>query len=62
MKITDKLCDINFSHHDANLCVCDSCNCGRHLCKLHVVKPDLKNFTNYQKSFLKPKFIPNIIP
>ncbi|MBS1889910.1 MAG: hypothetical protein JST59_01340 [Actinobacteria bacterium] len=33
------------------MCVCSSCNCGRHLCKLHVVKPDLHINTIYRGDF-----------
>ena len=53
------LSNMNFSHHDPKLCLCSSCTCGRHLCKMHVVKPDLSKSTVYQKSFVKGKSISN---
>ena len=53
--------DVNFSHHDANLCVCEHCTCGRHLCKMHQVKPDLSKNSIYQKDFYKKCPIDNNI-
>jgi hypothetical protein len=35
--------------------------CGRHMCKLNVIKPDLTKNTVYQKSFYEQKHIPNIV-
>lgn len=46
-------------HHDPNLCVCADCTCGRHLCQLHAIKPDLTKNTIYQKDFLKKNPITN---
>lgn len=33
------------------MCVCNLCDCGRHLCKLHVVKPELHPRTIYNTVF-----------
>jgi len=49
----------NFSHHHTDKCVCADCSCGRHLCKLHVIKPNLTKNTNYQRSFYEQSAIPN---
>jgi hypothetical protein len=46
-----KLLNANFSHHDPEACVCADCNCGRHLCKLHIVKPDLHINSIYRADF-----------
>ena len=56
-----KLTSSNFCHHDENNCVCNDCSCGRHLCKLNVIKPDLSKNTVYQRSFYHQKAIPNIV-
>ena len=60
-RTANKLAQTNFSHHDPNMCVCDQCQCGRHLCKFHVIKPDLPKATVYQKSFYQQKPIPNLV-
>lgn len=41
-KTSSKLKECNFKHHDPNVCVCEHCTCGRHLCKLHIVRPDMR--------------------
>lgn len=56
-----KLNKTNFDHHDPNLCLCEQCQCGRHLCKFHVIKPDMSKASVYQKSFYNQKAIPNIV-
>lgn len=61
MKTTNQLFTNNFNHHDPNLCVCDSCNCGRHFCKLHNVRPDLTKSSIYKQSYSKKNRIPNIV-
>ncbi len=44
------------------MCVCDSCNCGRHLCKFNNIKPDLTKNTIYKKDFLKKStYAPKIV-
>lgn len=58
---TGRLFNSNFNHHDPNICVCDSCNCGRHYCKLHNVKPDLSKSSIYKQSYCKKAPIPNKI-
>lgn len=50
---------MNFSHHDPKLCVCDDCVCGRHLCKLHLVTPNMSKSSVYQQSYPKKCTIPN---
>lgn len=60
-KTSSQLKTINFQHHDPNLCVCAQCNCGRHLCKLHAIKPDLPKSTIYKKDYFKKKPIENKI-
>ena len=59
---TGRLFSGNFNHHDPNICVCDSCNCGRHYCKLHNVKPDLSKSSIYKQSYPKKAAVPNIVP
>lgn len=51
----------NFQHHDPQRCVCESCECGRHLCKLHVVKPNLTKNSIYQRSFNGKKAVENVV-
>ena len=51
----------NFNHHDPNLCVCEDCLCGRHLCKMNQVKPDLSKNSIYQKDFYRKHPIDNNI-
>lgn len=61
-KITaSRLSNKNFSHHDPTLCLCQSCNCGRHMCKMHVLKPNLTKKTNYQHSFFPQKAPPCLV-
>lgn len=60
-KTSCKLQDLNFKHHDPNLCVCEYCTCGRHLCQFHAVKPDLSKKTVYQKDYLKKNPVGNKI-
>ncbi len=49
----------NFAHHGD--CVCEQCECGRHLCKFHVIKPDLTKNTIYKRSYQKSRAVPNIV-
>lgn len=60
-KTSHQLNILNFSHHDSNLCVCSDCTCGRHLCKLHAIKPDLTKNTTYQKEYRPKKAVKNVI-
>lgn len=60
-KTASLLSNTNFSHHHQDKCVCNDCHCGRHLCKLHVIKPDLTKNTIYQRSFYEQSAIPNIV-
>ena len=56
-----KLYNANFNHHDPNLCVCEDCLCGRHLCKLHAIAPDMSKGTVYRQSFRKRGGVPNLV-
>ena len=56
-----KLYCANFNHHDPNLCVCNECTCGRHLCKLHAIAPDMSKGTVYRQSFRKTKGVPSLV-
>ena len=58
-KTASKLHQTNFIHHDNQNCLCKECKCGRHFCKLKIVKPDLTKNTIYQRSFYKQHLIPN---
>jgi hypothetical protein len=58
-RTANKLAKSNFSHHDPHQCVCEQCDCGRHLCKFHIIKPDLPKATVYQKSFYSQKPVPS---
>lgn len=49
-QLDSTLQQLNFSHHK-NSCLCKDCFCGRHLCKLNVIKPDLRKATVYQTLF-----------
>lgn len=60
-KTSSKLQNLNFSHHDPNLCVCADCTCGRHLCQFHAIKPDLTKNSIYQKDYWKKNPIENRI-
>lgn len=60
-KTSGKLFNLSFQHHDPNMCVCQYCNCGRHLCKFKNVKPDLSKCSVYRKSYDKKNPIPNNI-
>lgn len=60
-KTSQNVKHFNFQHHNPDLCVCKDCLCGRHLCQLHNVKPDLGKNTIYKLDFLKKKPIPNKI-
>lgn len=57
----NKLTTANFNHHDHSKCLCKDCECGRHLCKLNVIKPDLTKATIYQKSFQIQKGKPVLV-
>jgi hypothetical protein len=59
-KTKSKLMNINFNHHDPEMCVCAYCTCGRHLCKMHIIKPDLHNFTTYRSEFSDKKPFGNV--
>jgi len=48
-KTASKLSNINFKHH--NECLCQDCHCGRHQCRLKVVKPELTKNSVYQRSY-----------
>lgn len=50
---------MSFTHHNPERCVCDLCSCGRHLCKLHGVAPNMSKASTYQKNFYPMKSIPN---
>lgn len=54
-----KLSECNFCHHQADKCVCEHCTCGRHLCRLKVVKPEFTMNSVYQRSFYQKPFIEN---
>lgn len=56
-----KLETINFGVHNSDLCLCNECDCGRHLCQLHCIKPDLSKNTIYKKDFMRKKPIKNKI-
>lgn len=59
---SSKILKSSFSHHDPNLCVCESCQCGRHLCKLERnAKPDLSKISIYKQSYNRKTPIPNEI-
>lgn len=60
-KTSSKLHDINFSHHHEDTCVCESCNCGRHLCKMNIIKPDLNKNTIYQRSYNNKVPMPTLV-
>ncbi len=49
----------NFKHHNKDLCVCSDCTCGRHLCKLHAVGPNLSKISIYGKDYVKKSATPN---
>lgn len=51
--------ELSFSHHNPDSCMCESCNCGRHLCKLTPNKPDLKKQTIYQTTFKPQQYTHN---
>ena len=57
---SSKLYDANFGHHNPDSCVCDDCDCGRHLCKLHAIAPDMSKTSTYKKSFQKRSKIPSL--
>jgi inhibitor of KinA sporulation pathway (predicted exonuclease) len=59
-KTGSKLMNINFNHHDPEMCVCAYCTCGRHLCKMHIIKPDLHNFTTYRGDYNNKKPLQNL--
>ncbi len=61
-KTSPKIENANFRHHNPETCVCEDCNCGRHLCKLHIVKPDMSKGSIYRKDFDKKRTISNEIP
>lgn len=56
-----KLQSINFNHHNSELCLCNDCSCGRHLCQLNCIKPDLSKTTTYKKDFISKKAVQNKI-
>ena len=59
--MASKLLETNVRHHDPELCVCSDCDCGRHLCKVHAIKPDLTMRTSYNSNYHKKLNIPNLI-
>ena len=42
---------LNFKHHNPEDCLCGSCQCGRHLCKFKLVKPDFVKKSSYRSQF-----------
>lgn len=56
-----KLTQSNFEPHYSRGWLEDECNCGRHLSKLHVVKPDMNKNTIYRNTYQQFKRIPNIV-
>lgn len=58
-KTSSKLFNASFRHHDPAACVCEQCNCGRHLCKFKCIKPDLPKGSIYKMSYDKKNPIPN---
>lgn len=60
-KTSSKLFNASFKHHDAATCVCQYCNCGRHLCKFKCIKPDLPKGSTYKMSYDRKTPIPNNI-
>jgi hypothetical protein len=50
-QLDSTLQQLNFSHHHETSCLCNDCSCGRHLCRLNVIKPDLRKATVYQTLF-----------
>ena len=57
-KTAAKLSDVNFHHHNDN-CLCSDCSCGRHICKLKIVKPELTVNSIYQRSYYPKDLIAN---
>jgi hypothetical protein len=58
-KTATQLQATNFKHHEE--CLCQECHCGRHQCKLNVIKPDLTKATTYQRSFYLQKTVSNVV-
>lgn len=56
-----KLQATNFEHLEELNKLAIDCNCGRHLGKFHIIKPDLTKTTIYKKSFYHKNNIPNIV-
>lgn len=56
-----KLYKSNFDHIEHMQMINDNCECGRHLYKFNMVKPDLTKTTLYRKSFTQQMHIPNIV-
>jgi hypothetical protein len=56
-----KLRSNNFAHHDEAACCCESCECGRHLCKFNVIKPGFTKKTIYKRSYYKQAAIKNVV-
>ena len=41
--------------------MCSDCHCGRHLCRLNVIKPDLTKHSIYQMSYVRQQQVPNLV-
>ena len=50
-----------FSHHESKECMCEECDCGRHLCHFKSVKPDFKKTTIYKQQFDKKAVTPSLV-
>lgn len=49
--------------HDSDLCVCEHCTCGRHLCNIHVHdKPKINHNSLYKRDYNKKGTTRHIMP
>jgi hypothetical protein len=53
--------EISFKHHCRDNCLCSECSCGRHLCKLEAIRPDLKKSSVYQNLFKYKKPLESVV-
>ncbi len=58
-KTSSQLTQINFNNHCSSECLCNECNCGRHMCKFNNIKPDMSKTTVYQKDFERKSVTPS---
>lgn len=58
---SEHLTNNNFMHHSEEGCLCKECNCGRHLCKLNVIRPGFTKKTVYKRSYFKQTPIQNVV-